>query len=177
MQRAAAFNRSLTRRAEAARVASPAAAVQEPLPASSPASGAAVPAPAEQPPQVGARIAKASAEGAAGSMASQTQAEPASQESPIDAKDSLIDSAAPAQDAEAPAQPETIKSPSDSADVSEADLPPEVPGTPSRDLSIPETQEESSEKMQSPLGEGSRSSRDLQEPQEQTENQKAKAED
>ena len=35
MQRAAAFNRSLTRRAEAARVTSPAAALQEPLPPSS----------------------------------------------------------------------------------------------------------------------------------------------
>ena len=39
VQRAAAFNRSLTRRAEAARVTSPAAAVLEPLPASAPAGG------------------------------------------------------------------------------------------------------------------------------------------
>ncbi len=46
MQRAAAFNRSLTRRAEAARVISPAAAVQEPLPSSAPAGG---PFSAEQP--------------------------------------------------------------------------------------------------------------------------------
>ncbi len=39
VQRAAAFNRSLTRRAEAARVISPAAAVQEPLPSSAAAGG------------------------------------------------------------------------------------------------------------------------------------------
>ena len=46
VQRAAAFNRSLTRRAEAARVISPAAALQEPLPSSAPAGG---PFSAEQP--------------------------------------------------------------------------------------------------------------------------------
>ena len=175
VQRAAAFNRSLTRRAEAARVASPAAAVQEPLAASSPASGAAIATPAEQASQMGARVGKTSAE-AAGSMASQTEAEPALQESPKDAKDSFVDNAAPAQDAEAPAQPGRIKGPSDSADVSGKDIPPELPGTTSRGLGIPETQENSSEKMPSPLGEGSGSSRDLQEPREQTENQEPKAE-
>ena len=48
VQRAAAFNRSLTRRAEAARVTSPAAAVQEPLPSSAPAGS---PSSAEKPAQ------------------------------------------------------------------------------------------------------------------------------
>ena len=53
MQRAAAFNRSLTRRAEAARAISPAAAVQEPLPPSfgSPTELLAAPSAGDEQPQ------------------------------------------------------------------------------------------------------------------------------
>ena len=168
VQRAAAFNRSLTRRAEAARVASPAAAVQEPLPASFPGSGSAVPAPAEEAPQLGARIGEAGAEAAAGSTALQTEAEPALQESPTDAQGSLIDNAAPAQGAEAPVQPGRIESSSDSADAGETNVAPELPGTASGDPSKPESQEESSKSVPSPVGERPGSSRDLHEPQELT---------
>lgn len=175
VQRAAAFNRSLTRRAEAARVASPAAAVQEPLPASSPASGAAVAAPAEQAPQMEVSIGKGGMEAPAGSMASGTEAEPALQESPTDAQGSVIDNTAPTQEAEAPAQPGRIESPSDSADVSEQSVAPELPGTISKDPSLPETQEESSKPVPSRVGEGPGSSRDLQDSQEQIANLKCEA--
>ena len=176
VQRAAAFNRSLTRRAEAARVASPAAAVQEPLHASSPASGAAIATPAEQAPQVGARIGKASTEAAAGSTASQAEAQLALRESPTDAHGSSIDNIAPAQDAEAPAQPGRVGIPSDSADVSERSVALEVPGTISGGSNTPETQEESSKPVPNPVGETPGSSRDLQEPQELIETLRSEAE-
>ena len=178
VQRAAAFNRNLTRRAEAARVASPAAAVQEPLPASSPASGAAIATQAEQAPRVGARIGKASTEAAAGSTASQAEAEAqlALQESPTDAHGSSIDNIAPAQDAEAPAQPGRVGIPSDSADVSERSVALELPGTISGGANTPETQEESSKPVPNPVGETPGSSRDLQEPQELTETPRSEAE-
>ena len=168
MQRAAAFNRSLTRRAEAARVASPAAAVQEPLPASSPASAVAVATPAKQAPQVEVNTGKANMEAAAGSTASQTEAEPALQESPRDAQASLNDSDAPAQEVEAPTQPGRVRSPSDSADVSQNTAASELPGTLSGGPSILEIQEESSEPVPSPFGKGPGSSRDMQESQEHT---------
>ena len=176
VQRAAAFNRSLTRRAEAARVASPAAAVQEPLPASSPTSGAELATPAKQAPQLGADVEKAGLEAAAGSTASQTKAEPTLRKEPTDAQGSLIDNAAPAQGAETPAQPERVGSPSDSADVCGKDEASEPSGTNSEGAGVSETQEESSEPMPSPIGEGPGSSTALQEPQEQTETQDPKAE-